>query len=130
MAITDIFKKEDAAAKKASAKSEKATETKVVPKPVKKSGLVGLVIKTPHVTEKASNLSQANQYVFVVAAKSTKQEVAKAISGYYGVTVTGVNVINVPGKKRRRGRGIVVEPGYRKAIVSIKKGQTIEVLPK
>jgi large subunit ribosomal protein L23 len=137
MAITDIFKKEDnketGAKKGAAVKKEKkiaaikpGSEAKAVRKI---SGQAARVLEHAHVTEKASKLADINQYVFNVVKGANKNEVARAIENYYGVKVVGVNVINIPGKRRRRGRGIVNESGYRKAIVSVMKGQTIEVLP-
>lgn len=135
MAITDIFKKEDGKQTKAE-KSTKESKTKVltgksVPaKTVVKSGKEGLALEHAHITEKASKLAEINQYVFRVSDKANKQEISRAIESYYGVDVVGVNVTNMPGKRHRRGRGFAVRPGYRKAIVSIKKGQSIEILPK
>jgi len=138
MAITDIFKKEggkySGVKKGAAVKKEKkavAAKTGESVKTVRKvSGQAMRVLEHAHVTEKASKLVKINQYVFKVASGANKKEVARAVGNYYGVEVTGVNVVNVPGKRRRRGRGIITEPGYRKAIVKIKEGQSIEVLPK
>lgn len=136
MALTDIFKKEDNketnAKAGAAAKKEKKTpaaKTGAVKGTRKISGEAARILKHAHVTEKASMLAEINQYVFDVIASANKKEVTRAIENYYGVEVTGVNMINVPGKRRRRGRGIAIEPGYRKAIVKIKKGQSIEILP-
>jgi len=88
------------------------------------------ILAGAHITEKASNLSDDNQYVFRVAKSANKKEIARAVEEYYQVKAVGVNVVNVPGRKRRSRRGIFFEPGYRKAIVKIKKGQTIEIAPK
>jgi len=134
MAITDIFKKENnndatvpAKKDKKSAPVKTEIETKVSRKV---SGQAARVLIHAHVTEKASSSAEKNnQYIFRVAKFANKQEVARAIESYYQVDVVGVNTINIPGKRKRRGRGITIEPGYRKAIVKIKKGQSIEVLP-
>ena len=88
------------------------------------------VLRGAHVTEKSARLAESNRFVFKVAPKANKIEIAKAIESIYKVKVTGVNIINIPAKNRRRGRGIAVKPGYRKAIVAIKEGQSIEILPK
>ena len=137
MAI-NIFKKDEkdqAVAKKgagavASKKTKKsetaATKTAKVADPI----LTAKVLRGAHITEKAANLAQNNKYVFRVAGTANKIEIAKAIENTYSVDVIGVNVVNIPDKSRRRGRGVMVKPGYRKAIVSIKAGQSIEVLPK
>lgn len=131
MAITDIFKKDQASAAKSdfAAKKDKKSADKEPKKSNKISSLMAKTIIHAHVTEKASRLSEKSQYVFRIAPKANKKEVARAIEKHYGVSVVAVAVINLPGKRRRRGRGIAVEPGCRKAVVTLKKGQTIEVLP-
>jgi large subunit ribosomal protein L23 len=65
-----------------------------------------------------------------VAKNANKDQIARAVEDYYRVNVIGVNVINIPSKRRRTRKGFAVKPGYRKAIVKIKRGQSIEVLPK
>jgi len=135
MALTDIFKKEEnkgAAKKNEAAKNNRkaAPNSGAEAKAARKtSGAAARVLEHAHVTEKASDLADVNQYVFKVAKSANKKEIARAIESYYQVDVVGVNTVNVPGKRKRRGRGIAVEPGYRKAIVKIKKGQTIEIMP-
>jgi large subunit ribosomal protein L23 len=84
-------------------------------------------IKKPWVTEKATALGTQNKYVFLLRAGATKNEVKKAVQERYHVDVTAVNVVNRPPKvKRFRGRKNL-RGGYRKAIVTIKQGQKIEV---
>ena len=135
----NIFKKEKegkvAATGKLDKKEKKSVrsdgaETKSTPKAAKKSGAAARFLKHAHITENASRLAEANQYVFQVTKNTNKKEITKTVGDYYGVDVVGVNMINVPGKRKRRGKGIAIEPGYRKAIVTIKKGQTIEILPR
>lgn len=79
-------------------------------------------------TEKATSLGKANAYVFSVAGQSNKVGVKRAVEGLYGVTVERVHILNMPGKERRRGRQIGWKPGFKKAIVKVKEGQTIENL--
>jgi len=88
------------------------------------------VLKEPHLTEKASILNENKQYVFKVFPKANKIEVKKAIEKIYGVDVESVNILRVPRKRRRLGRITGWRKGYKKAIVKIKKGQTIEILSK
>ena len=135
MAITDIFKKEESAKKDAPAqKKEKkiaASKTDAQIKVARKaSGQAGRILNQARVTEKASNLAQINQYVFDVIVTANKNEISRAVEGYYGVDVVGVNVLNIAGKRRRRAKGIAVGLDYRKAIVTVKKGQSIEIMPK
>ena len=88
-------------------------------------------IVAPHITEKATLLAEKeNQYVFKVAPDANKIEVKKAIEDLYGVKVEKVRIIKVPRKRRRRGRIEGWRKGYKKAIVKIKEGQKIEILPR
>lgn len=88
------------------------------------------ILKAPHVTEKATDLTKKNQYVFKVCPKANKTEIKKAIEDLYEVDVASVKIINVPPKKRRLGRISGWRKGYKKAIIQIKEGQKIEVLPR
>jgi len=128
MAILDIFKKKPT--KKVSAFA-KATADKGKPVPQKKiSTLAAKVLKEPQVTEKASSLVNQNQYVFKVWPRSNKSEIKQAVEELYGVNVLNVNIVNVPSKQRRLGRITGERGGYKKAVVKIKPGQKIEVLPR
>ena len=89
-----------------------------------------LILKAPHITEKATNLAEKNQYVFRVWQKANKNEIKKAIENLYKVKVMDVKIINVPAKRRRLGRISGWKKGFKKAIVRIKEGQKIEVLPR
>ncbi|OIP74767.1 MAG: 50S ribosomal protein L23 [Parcubacteria group bacterium CG2_30_36_18] len=88
------------------------------------------ILRTPHITEKATDLVKKNQYVFKVFPEANKTEIKKAIEDLYGVDVESVKTINIPRKKRRLGRIKGWRKGYKKAIVKIKEGQKIEVMPK
>jgi large subunit ribosomal protein L23 len=88
-----------------------------------------LTIKAPRVTEKSQNLKMLRQYVFDVNKNANKIEVKKAIEKIYNVKVEKVRMINVPAKKRRAGLTIGRKPGYKKAIVTLKEGHQIEVIP-
>lgn len=85
------------------------------------------VIRAPHVTEKASGMAEDNKYVFLVNKRANKPEILQAIEARYGVKVDALNVINTHGKERRRGRQIGWKAGFKKAIVKIEQGQTIEI---
>jgi len=86
------------------------------------------VIKEPHISEKATMLSEKNQYSFKVHPRANKIEIKKAVEGIYGVNVLSVNIIIIPKKKRRLGRIQGFKTGYTKAIVKIQDGQKIEIL--
>jgi len=88
------------------------------------------VLKSPHVTEKAGDLAAQNQYVFKIFPEANKIQVKQAVEGLYGVDVEHVRVIRVLGKKRRTRKVQGWRPGYKKAIVKLKAGHAIEVLPR
>ena len=88
------------------------------------------VLAAPHITEKATMLSEKNKYTFRVQPGRNKIEIKRAVEEVYGIEVTAVRVISVPRKRRRLGKKMGWRKGYRKAIVSIKKGQKIEIMPR
>lgn len=100
------------------------------PSPVDEKGIAHRVLVRPHVTEKAGRLGALNQYVFRVAPRATKQEIKRAVAEVYGVRPVRVATVRVPGKRRRLGRSEGTISGYRKAVVTLPQGKTIEVLPK
>ncbi len=87
--------------------------------------LADLVIK-PIVTEKATFLMEENKYMFQVAKQATKPEIKAAIESLFDVAVEKVNTINPPRKKRRVGRFIGFKPQYKKAIVTLKEGESLQ----
>jgi large subunit ribosomal protein L23 len=109
-------------------KSEKIEISK--PKQRKKTGMAYGILESLHVTEKATDLSKNNQYVFKIFPKANKPEIKKAIEEIFNVDVVGVNIIKTPSKRRRLGRTFGWRKGYKKAIVKIKQGQKIDILPK
>ncbi len=81
----------------------------------------------PIVTEKAANLNSEGKYVFMVARDVNKIEVAKAVQDVYGVKPVSVNIIKVKGKRVNRGRISGKRKDFKKAVVSLKKGDTISI---
>lgn len=77
------------------------------------------------ISEKSTMLAAGNKYVFRVHLKSGKREIKEAVEGYYGVQVVGVNTIRINPKKRIQGRTIGWKKGYKKAIVTLREGDTI-----
>ena len=119
-----------AAGKKLEEKKEESKKDEA-PKVVslKESRVAWRILREPHVTEKSADLTKLNKYVFKVIGNPSKPEVKKAIEETHGVHVEKVAKISLPGKKRKRGRHIGWKPGYKKAIVTLRKGESIEVLP-
>lgn len=100
-------------------------------KTIKKDmGAAYQILSFPHITEKASILGEKNKYIFSVFPRANKKEIKKAVEGTYGVEVVGVRIINIKGKKRRMGKHEGWSKGQKKAIVEVKKGQKIEILPR
>ena len=85
-------------------------------------------IKQPHISEKASYLAEKNQYTFEISPNFNKSEIKKSVEGIYGVDVLSVNMIRIPSKKRRLGKTEGFRKAFKKAIVTIKEGQKIEIL--
>jgi large subunit ribosomal protein L23 len=77
------------------------------------------------ISEKSTMLAAENKYVFKVDAKAGKFQIKEAIEGYYGVQVVAVNTIRIHPKKRIQGRTIGWKKGFKKAIVTLREGDTI-----
>jgi len=86
------------------------------------------LIKKPWITEKSSGLGSDGKYVFIVKHEATKPEIKKAIHELYNVDVVSVNVVNRPVKQKRFMNKRGFQEGYRKAIVTVKEGQKIDLV--
>ncbi len=84
-------------------------------------------IISPVVTEKSTNLSDQNKIVFKVPNSSNKNTIKKSIEKIFKVNVTKINIINKQTRNKiTRGRKVKVT-GYKKAIITLKKGQSIDL---
>ena len=84
-------------------------------------------ILSPLVTEKSTNLSEQNKIVFKVPSKANKKNIKSNIEKIFKVNVTKVNIINKQNRnKLTRGRKVKVS-GFKKAIITLKKGQSIDL---
>ena len=118
-------------------KKEKTVEKKPSEKPKAKpvgkkmakrdENIAHRIILEPIISEKSTTLGAENKYVFKVSQNSGKFQIKEAIEGYYGVGVIGVNTIKIHPKKRIHGRTIGYKKGYKKAIVTLRQGDTIGV---
>ena len=82
---------------------------------------------SPFVTEKSTNLSEQNKIVFKVPSGANKKNLKKSIEKIFKVNVTKINIINKQNRiKLTRGKKIKVS-GYKKAIITLKKGQNIDL---
>lgn len=85
------------------------------------------VLIRPVLTEKSSDLGMYNQYVFEVSPRANKVEVKKAVQDLYGVEPVAVNIINQSGKFTQYGRSEGFTKNWKKAVVTLKQGDKIEV---
>lgn len=85
------------------------------------------ILERAHITEKSSGGSKENKYVFLVGQGANGVLIKKAVEGKYGVIVRAVNILNMPGKERKRGKQVGWRPGYKKAVVTLTEGQSIEI---
>jgi large subunit ribosomal protein L23 len=84
-------------------------------------------ILSPMVTEKSTNLSEQNKIVFKVPSSANKVNLKNNIEKIFKVNVTKINIINKQNRvKTTRGRKVKVS-GYKKAIITLKKGQSIDL---
>ena len=84
-------------------------------------------ILSPFVTEKSTNLSDQNKIIFKVSSKANKVNLKKNIEKIFKVNVTKINIINKQQRKKIvRGKKVKVS-GYKKAIITLKKGQNIDL---
>src|SRR5690606_32328782 len=94
---------------------------------VSKEQLMNILL-APHVTEKTSLVMQNhNQYAFRVRRNATKPQIRAAVELMFDVKVSGVQVVNEPGKVRRFGKTLGRTQEWKKAYVSLSAGQTIDL---
>jgi large subunit ribosomal protein L23 len=85
------------------------------------------VIVAPHITEKSTMMSEHNAVVFRVAGSATKPQIKAAVEALFSVKVTGVNTLNQKGKTKRWKGQPYTRSDFKKAIVTLAEGQSIDV---
>lgn len=85
------------------------------------------VLRRPVITEKNTDLMNRNKYVFETEKKANKAQIKAAVEKAFGVTVVSVNVVTVPSKPKGFGRLKGRRPAWKKAIVTVKPGDKIEI---
>lgn len=86
------------------------------------------IILAYYLTEKTSPKKEDHKYVFKVFSVANKIGVRNAVEGRYGVKVKSVNIINTSSKERKKGGQVGFQSGFKKAIVTLEKGQSIEIV--
>ena len=84
------------------------------------------ILIRPRITERTTDLMADGKYVFIVDKRANKIQIAEAVAEIFNVKVEKVNTVNVKGKTVRRGRTEGKRSDYKKAIVKLAPGETIE----
>ena len=135
MGILDKIKKKNEDTPQAEEKPVKKTDTVVAPKETKKTtakkgkntGDAYKILIRPLLTEKALRLENKGVYTFEIGTSVNKVEVKNAVKAVYGVLPTKVRVMNMDGKKVRFGRRFGRRKDWKKAVVTLPKGKTINI---
>jgi len=133
MALLDKFKKKEDKPKKEETKEVKKDTSVVKSAPTKDDAIAGVhqknygILKDPYITEKSSMLGVYNQYVFKVVKEANKIDVKNAVENIFGVKVLNVAMLNMPGKKVRLGAHTGRRKGFKKAVVTLKQGDKIDI---
>ena len=93
---------------------------------MKKFNLLDTIV-SPAVTEKATSLSEFNKMIFKVHKGASKKSIKRSIEKIFKVNVIKINTINLRGKNKLVKGKKSSRPGYKKAIVTLKKGQSIDL---
>lgn len=137
MGFLDTLRKKTNAAPKAARTAAKtdvttseadASATPVAKASVGKGNALSFrLLRTPHVSEKAARLAHAGTYVFDVPVDAEKVSIKKAVEGLYKVKVQAVRTVRGAGKPVRRGKHPGTRNRWKKALVTLAKGQTIDI---
>ena len=87
------------------------------------------VLREPHISEKVSILGEeANQYAFKVAIEATRPQIKEAVEEIFKVSVKKVTTSNVKGKVKRNAQGLVKKKNWKKAYVTLERGEELDYL--
>lgn len=112
---------------------EVAAEAAVTPKVSQVQGGLDLahIIIAPRITEKSAIAAEKNVYTFTVNARANKHQVSSAIRAIYNVTPVAIAIVNVPtkyAKNNRTGRMQIKKRGFKKAMITLKQGDSIAIV--
>jgi large subunit ribosomal protein L23 len=85
------------------------------------------ILRRPLITEKSTSLQTQGKYAFEVDRSANKEQIKQAVEKAFNVKVTAVNVMRVAGERRRIGRREVSSSSWKKAIVTLKSGDKIQI---
>ncbi|MDO8523300.1 MAG: 50S ribosomal protein L23 [bacterium] len=110
--------------KEVAAKETSSAAPQVSKQKVHTSDLAWSLIVRPHISEKSTMLGEG-KYILKVSRGASKGNLKRAVGDRYGVEVEDVKILNMPSKQRRRGATLGTKPGFKKAIITLAKGQLI-----
>jgi len=113
--------------KKEDKKDKKITTEKSKPSFAGKADFASRFLMEPWITEKSHEKMAQNKYIFRVNSDANKSNVKKSIEDLYKVSVISINIVNIPKKKRIYGRTKGFKSGFKKAIITLKTGDKIEL---
>jgi len=88
-----------------------------------------MIIKSPLMTEKVVNQKdEQNKYAFIVDRDANKMEIRRAVEEQFSVVVTTVNTMNYRGKLKRQGKFTGFRAAWKKAVVTLREGDKIEIV--
>ena len=87
------------------------------------------ILKYPVISDKSTGLLEYNKYTFMVDRRADKDIIKTAVSLLFDVNVSNVNTLNVPPNKRVVGRFSGYKTKYKKAIITLKEGDTLDLFP-
>lgn len=135
--LSKIFKSDDQVERKPKATETSSTKVAVGQTADKPAAAVPLKVKAdpnafrylsmPLITEKATDLAMFNKYCFIVPKSANKTEVGKAVMNIYGARPIKINFVQRPGKAVRHGKISGLTKAYKKAIITLKAGEKIEL---
>lgn len=85
------------------------------------------ILLEPAKTEKSTKKVESSQFTFMVAKNASKGQIAQAVEDAFGVNVLRVNTVSIAGKRRKFGKFTKTLPDRKKAVVVVKKGQSIDL---
>src|SRR3989338_7071652 len=127
--FTEVGKEQKAKSKERELAAESSKPSALSPAP-QGSGQYAHVLLRPHISEKAAGLEYMSQYVFEVNPSATKMEIMRAVKDLYGVAPEAVNIVNMRGKYTRFGRTSGSTRAWKKAMITLPEGKSIDVYKK
>ena len=89
---------------------------------------INQVLVKPTITEKSTLLQESGKYTFQVAPRANKVEIKSAVEKSFDVTVVDVNITKIHGKRKRYGPRLSKKPDFKKAVITLKSGDRINLI--